>query len=398
MAFQFSLPISSGNLSITIEPGSSAIFVGANGGGKTRLAVYIEEAMGIIAHRISAHRALALNPEVPKVSERTALSSLRLGLVIEGAEIAHRTGHRWQQRAATNLLNDFDFVIQALFAEQGNRSLDTHQRNRAGDHTPAKPTNFERLVEIWNRLLPHRLLHVSGDNVEVSAASTKYKASEMSDGERAIFYMIGQALTAAKNSLLIIDEPELHVHRSIMSKLWDELEAARPDCGFVFITHDLEFAAARIAQKFVISDYDPAPRWTIEVVPEDTGFSEELTTLILGIVLTQVRQTDGRHGLQTQQLCCLDAPMPGNDLVIVVDQNGIVEAETLDTPSNLLDLLRRVRAGVARVRSQRVGRPVFEVHIGSPFMWKNLDRPVVRRRRSARRKVLICDQDEITAS
>jgi hypothetical protein len=63
-----------------------------------------------------------------------------------------------------------------------------------------------------------------------------------------------------------------------------------------------------------------------------------------------------------QQLCCLNAPVSGNDLVIVVDQNGIVEAETLDTPSNLLDLPRRVRPGVARVRSQRVGRPVFEVH------------------------------------
>jgi ABC-type branched-subunit amino acid transport system ATPase component len=69
---------------------------------------------------------------------------------------------------------------------------------------------------------------------------TCYKASEMSDGERAIFYMIGQTLAAAENSLLIFDEPELHVHRSIMDKLWDDLEAARQDCAFVFITHDLE--------------------------------------------------------------------------------------------------------------------------------------------------------------
>ena len=104
--------------------------------------MYIEEAMGIVAHRISAHRALALNPEVPKVSERTALScSLRLGLVMQGAVIGHRAGHRWNQNAATNLLNDFDFVNQALFAEQGNRSLDTHQRNSAGDHTPAKASS-----------------------------------------------------------------------------------------------------------------------------------------------------------------------------------------------------------------------------------------------------------------
>ena len=67
-----------------------------------------------------------------------------------------------------------------------------------------------------------------------------------------------------------------------MAKLWDELEAARHDCAFVFITHDLEFAASRPARKFVILEYDPAPHWRIEVVPEDTEFSEEITTLILG--------------------------------------------------------------------------------------------------------------------
>lgn len=66
-----------------------------------------------------------------------------------------------------------------------------------------------------------------------------------------------------------------------MAKLWDELEAARPDCAFVFITHDLEFAASRVAQKFVIRNYDPAPHWAIETVPEATGFDEEITTLIL---------------------------------------------------------------------------------------------------------------------
>ena len=96
----------------------------------------------------------------------------------------------------------------------------------------------------------------------------------MSDGERAIFYLIGQTLVAAQDSLLIIDEPELHIHRSILAKLWDELEAARQDCAFIFITHDLGFAASRPAQKFVLSDYDPTPFWKIESIPEDTGFDE----------------------------------------------------------------------------------------------------------------------------
>ena len=72
------------------------------------------------------------------------------------------------------------------------------------------------------------------------------------------------------------------MHPSIMSNLWDEIEAARQDCAFLFITHDLSFAASRAAQKYVISAFAATPAWTIESVPGDTGFNEDVTTLILG--------------------------------------------------------------------------------------------------------------------
>lgn len=285
--FQFSIPTDQGNTDFELAPSSSLIFVGANGGGKTRLAVHIEQAMELRAHRISAHRALALNPDVAKISEKKALMGLRIGRADENAQAERRERSRWQRKGAVQLLNDFDFLIQALFAEQSNTALEAYQRYKPGAAQTDEPfqlTKFDTSQGVWDRLLPHRQLHISGDDILVSppGSNQTYKASEMSDGERAIFYMIGQALVAAKGTMLIIDEPELHVHRSIMSKLWDELEATREDCAFVFITHDLEFAASRTAQKFVIRDYDPTPRWTIEKVPEKTGFGEELVTLILG--------------------------------------------------------------------------------------------------------------------
>jgi ABC-type dipeptide/oligopeptide/nickel transport system ATPase component len=284
MSFAFSIPTPSGQRQISLDAGSSVLFVGANGGGKTRLAVHIENLLALKAHRISAHRALALNPGVAKISERQALLGLRTGWADERTAVHNRSQQRWQQKEAVSLLNDFDFLIQALFADQSNKALETHKKARAGHIGTVDPTKFERLVEIWERLLPHRKLSISGDDVGVSipGKNVKYNGSEMSDGERAIFYMIGQALVAAEDSALIIDEPELHVHRSIMAKLWDELEAARQDCAFIFITHDLEFAASRVAQKFIIRDYEPTPHWTIEMVPENTGFDEETTTLILG--------------------------------------------------------------------------------------------------------------------
>lgn len=284
MIYKFQVPTPTGPHDFTILSGASLIFVGANGGGKTRLAVQIEQSNLDNVHRISAHRSLALDPAAPKIAERLAKKGLKFGYAAEDSGSRHKGSNRWGSNWATHLLKDFDFVVQGLFAEQSNTALVTHNAAHAGSIEPPLRTKFQTLISIWQRLLPHRELIVTGDDVNVRPrdATDQYSASEMSDGERAIFYLIGQTLLADENTLLIIDEPELHVHRSIMSRLWDELEAARADCAFVFITHDLEFAASRAADKYVIRDYLPASGWTIEAVPEETGFDEEITTLILG--------------------------------------------------------------------------------------------------------------------
>ncbi|MFV9288044.1 AAA family ATPase [Citrobacter freundii] len=281
----FNVPTGTGNLTIDIDFGGTIIFVGANGSGKSRLAISIEKSLGEQAHRISAHRALNLNPDVPKIREDNALKKLRYGDDWDGISILNRDNTRWRSKASSLLLNDFDSVIQALFAEQSKTALDSHHILMGKVSGEPKKSKFEKLNEIWEGLIPHRILVIDGDDVQVKTPGNDftYSASDLSDGERAIFYLIGQVLVAATNSVLIIDEPELHIHRSIMSSLWDQLECARQDCAFVFITHDIEFATSRIAKKIAIKDYQQnGPTWGLEEIPEGTGFSEELTTLILG--------------------------------------------------------------------------------------------------------------------
>ena len=287
MPSEFSIPGVGGSASFLVTGGSTTTFCGANGSGKTRLAVHIEQQLGFAAHRISAHRALSLNPRVPKITETEALSGLRTGHQGDQSSVdrlQYRRGHRWQGKEATGLLNDYDYLVQALFAEQANTALQSHKRLRAGSEGTAELTKFEKLSEIWDLLLPHRRLNIGGDDITVSVpnSATAYPASDMSDGERAVFYLVGQTLVAGENCVLVIDEPELHLHPSIMTLLWDELSAARPNCAFVFITHSLEFAAARPGAKYIVRDYQPGPMWTIDPVPQDTGFSEEFATLILG--------------------------------------------------------------------------------------------------------------------
>jgi ABC-type branched-subunit amino acid transport system ATPase component len=285
LPFTFNVPdLTQVTIAFKLEPGTSTFFVGANGSGKTRLAAQAESQWGAQAHRISAHRSLSLNPSVAKISEKNARAGLRFGSTnddeINGP--INRAGNRWKRKAETSLLNDFDFLVQTLFANQSNVALQTHNAAHAGALDQPELTRFQQLIAIWDRILPHRTLQVTGDDVKAVADGESYSAADMSDGERAVFYMLGQVLVAEPNSVLIFDEPELHVHRAILSRLWDEVEVARPDCAFLVITHDLEFAATRPGQKFAIRRYQAPGRWQIEQVPEDTGFSEEVTTIILG--------------------------------------------------------------------------------------------------------------------
>lgn len=277
-------------LQVELVAGETSIFVGANGSGKSRLAVAIEEELGEGAFRIAAQRALKLDTKVSKSTERAAEKRLRIGIADDpdGYNVAsHRRGLRYGGNPAVHPLDDFDALLQLLFAQQANAGtefLKAHEKDAAAERPT---TTLAKLTATWERIFPNRPLHYTSDDIIVAFRNADgqpapYGAGEMSDGERAVFYMVGQILAAPAATVLIFDEPELHVHRAILGRVWDELETARKDCSFILITHDLDFAASRGGRKYVLRDFAPPANWLAEEVPEDTGFDEQTTTLILG--------------------------------------------------------------------------------------------------------------------
>ena len=292
---------------LTLEAGKTTIIIGANGSGKTRLAVYLEEQLGEKAHRIAAHRALSLNPNVDKIPEAKARQYLSYGISMNGISITDRKYYRWDNKAPTILLNDFDRLLQYLFAQQNNLAVENNQKLNRDEEITNSKTKLDILQEVWERLLPLKKLHITADDIRVSSIgieSADYSASEMSDGERAVFYILGQVLSANEDSILIFDEPELHIHKSIISNLWDEIEKLRPDCSFLMITHDIEFAATRVAKKYVIRNYYSAPAWDISEIP-DSELDEQTITLILGsrkpILFVEGEKTS--LDMETYRLC-----------------------------------------------------------------------------------------------
>lgn len=271
-----------------INDARSVVIVGANGSGKTRLGAYIERAAGAMAHRVSAQRALMIPSFVQPQTHDQAESTLLYGNYQPSynpeQQAAHKMGHRWQNEPFTFMLNDFQHVLALLFADEDKRNRDYTRAAREAPPTAQPPKcKLENLQEIWSAVMPQRSMVISDNRIDAKTPSgASYEARQMSDGERVALYLAGQALCAPKDAIVIIDEPEIHLHRAIQSLLWNEIEAKRPDCTFVYITHDLDFVATRYgARRIWLKDFDGTD-WVWEDVDPHPSLPDALVLQVLG--------------------------------------------------------------------------------------------------------------------
>jgi AAA domain, putative AbiEii toxin, Type IV TA system len=284
----FELPPPMGKTeNIRFEDIRSMVILGANGSGKSRLGARIEQLSGNHAHRFSAQRALTVPDYVQPRTHEQAESTLLYGQFNPNQSAAWhaetRTGSRWGNEPANRMLNDFDQVLELLFADEAKRDRDY---TRSAFQVPPADTppkcKLDKLLEIWAEVMPQRTLSLHNNRVRAATNGRNYEARQMSDGERVTLYLIGQSLCAPADVLVIIDEPEIHLHRAIQGLLWDLIEKSRPDCTFIYITHDLEFAATRTgARRIWLKEFDGTD-WIWEDVPSAFALPDSLLYQLLG--------------------------------------------------------------------------------------------------------------------
>jgi Protein of unknown function (DUF4435)/AAA domain, putative AbiEii toxin, Type IV TA system len=268
-----------------ITTARNLLFVGANGSGKTRLGTWLEMNSPDQARvfRISAQKSLSM----PDTTTPTAIDLAERNLVFGHPNQAGNKGaYRWQGKPATAFLNDYEKLMVFLFSDETeeNAKYKIAQRQSATKVEPTL-TRLDKVKQAWERILPHRELVIGGLRIQTQVrgdASKIYNSSEMSDGERVIFYLIGQCLAAPKDGIIVIDEPELHLHKSVQAPLWSEVERLRPDCLFVYLTHDVDFAVAQEgAQRVWLKSFD-GTSWDWELIEDKDDLPDDLLIEVLG--------------------------------------------------------------------------------------------------------------------
>ncbi|MFT4804978.1 MAG: energy-coupling factor transporter ATP-binding protein EcfA2 [Psychroserpens sp.] len=288
-SYSLKLPQSDGSYQ-EIETNQSLIFIGANGSGKTRLGTWVEmeSPQKNKVHRISAQKSLAM----PDTTTPTSLDKAEKDLLYGYADApeenkwAHKQGHKWQSKPAISLLNDYQKLMVYLFSDHTEEGAKYLAASKLTDEKVTPPTTKLDLVkQLWEKILPHRELVVGGLRIQTRVKNSiekVYSSSEMSDGERVVFYLVGQCLAAQTDGIIVIDEPEIHLHKSIQAPLWREIEKLRPDCLFVYMTHDVDFAVSlHESKKIWLKSYD-GQKWEWEPVEEIDGLPETLLVEVLG--------------------------------------------------------------------------------------------------------------------
>ena len=284
---KISLPIN--GTSTVVESEHSFVIIGANGSGKSHLGAWIERQSMESILRISAQRALSIPEIITIKSEEAAWNN-----IFYGNEQEKNKGYKWNwnEGFTTKLVNDFESVLSAVFARSSKENeayvKSCREHESLQKEKPLVPVMIkDKIINIWNVVFPHRQILLDDATVRAKFDnSTSYHGKEMSDGERVAIYLIAQCLVAPDDMALVIDEPEIHLHKTIMHKLWDKIEEYCPEKIFVYITHDLDFASTRKDAKLIwTKNYTidkTVEKWEIELIESHDSIPDSLMIEVLG--------------------------------------------------------------------------------------------------------------------
>lgn len=307
------LDIPSNRSNNKIEFNNALFILGANGSGKTRLGAFIEKnkdrlilkdledreqcnlnPSDFIINRVTAQKVIQIpsSISVGNKSEKSLFNALINGSeyndyqsydLVYRYQILHNVGNDYEpeMKYSIGALNDYNLLLQYLFTKHTKTTDNDRQLKKISE----EKIELEICYEIWEKIFNRRKIFKSGFELKAHfiESSVEYTASSLSDGERVAFYLIAKIIISPKNSIIIIDEPELHLNKAITHLLYNELMLYRNDCAFIFMTHDLGLASSFSHRKLWLKEYLGNDKWDYVLLSENqTELPEDLLFKVLG--------------------------------------------------------------------------------------------------------------------
>ena len=276
-------------LQISLQGHDRLFIVGANGSGKSALIQHLVSSNpGKKIRRISAHRqtwfysgSIDLTPQSRKQFDKNSRR--------QEAQYLSRWRDDYAQQRQSAVLFD-------LVAKENTRArlitchVDSGNTEKAEKTSAGSPSPFKELNELLRIGTLAVTLENSNDE-EILArqrgGSAPFSIAQMSDGERNAAILAATVLTVEAGTVLLIDEPERHLHRSIIEPFLSALFERRRDCPFVVSTHEIALPVANPEARCLMVrscqwNGDRATAWQVELLESKVDLPEDLKRAILG--------------------------------------------------------------------------------------------------------------------
>ena len=278
---------------LAVKSGFQMFIVGPNGSGKSALLqLFVNQICRDGGHEkikwLTAHRQTWLDSSgtefTPQVRQDHEV----------GTQHNHRSNEaRWKDLGTQNNLSA---LIFDLFAGENRRAreiaqyVDNDETVKARAASAARPSPFNQLNELLHDCdLKVTIIH-SNDQFLYTRHSQaeQYSVTEMSDGERGALILAAHVVTAEPGTVFVIDEPEKHLHQSILHKFLSLLiERRKADCAFIIATHEITLPVAIPESQVLIlrscewtNNYCAA--WEAQLLAGDCRMPDDLKLAILG--------------------------------------------------------------------------------------------------------------------
>jgi ABC-type cobalamin/Fe3+-siderophores transport system ATPase subunit len=288
MSFSLSIPTgkSTGALAMTVSIGQMLFILGANGTGKSSLMQAFASSSEGKTRRITAHRQTWFRSGSPDFTGK------------QRSEYGQNLFH-YDRQANARWMDDYSEqrAQMAIYDLVNSENVRAREIARAVDAKKAddvdKMSSKDGVFTTLNRLLRLANLDIAVSveaNDEIVATRNgcqPYSISKLSDGERNAILIAANVLTVPAGTLLLIDEPERHLHRSIVSPLLSLLLKERTDCAFIVSTHEpllpVDNPESRVLlTRACVYEGDVVESYDIDLLENTTEIDDDLKRTILG--------------------------------------------------------------------------------------------------------------------
>jgi ABC-type lipoprotein export system ATPase subunit len=277
-------------LPLAARRGQATVIVGANGSGKSALGYWLQRnADTTPVHRLIAHRKLWFPHAGPSITSAERHAS-RQNMASWNVQAESRYVDHADSVRSNIVLFDLLSMVNyrnAMVAELHDAGVSSADIDEKVDPSPLARLNA--ILEHAGLAIRLELTATSTFDAVKSSRSERYPISHMSDGEKSAVLLAAEILAADKDSVLVIDEPERHLHRAISAALIESVIASRPDCHFVILTHDLDLASQldpTISVLYLLSDCTwsgpHATGWRLDQVHLNDDLPDQARKAILG--------------------------------------------------------------------------------------------------------------------